>query len=136
MSEPIRVPADPSRAIADYLTAELPALASPPSLTVSRGVPDDWTFGSSAPHVGVFDDGGPVRWPIITEPRIRVTVWHSGRDAARELAALVCGILMCRTVPSIATITDPSGILDARDAKNRGLMASFTVKVQARTIAL
>ncbi|MBT2266317.1 hypothetical protein [Rhodococcus erythropolis] len=136
MSDPIRLPADPIRPICNFLNAQLPSLSPVPAVTVSLGLPSNWMPEDAPPHVGIFDDGGPVKWPIITEPRVRVTVWAIGRDLAREIAALSCGILTCRNVPGVATITDPSSILDARDPHNRGLMASFTVKVQARTITL
>lgn len=127
MTGPVRVPDDAARRVKDFLAALLSARAS-----VGLVLPSGWS-PKSLPAVVVFDDGGPSEWPILTEPRIRVTVWASGRTQARELAALCIGLLMERDVPGVALVRDPSSILDARD-DNGGIMASFTVAVKSRTV--
>ena len=130
----VRVPGDPARVAKDFLKTALPPLVSGTDPTVGLQMPAGWS-PSSAPFVGVFDDGGPAVWPVITIPRLRVTVWASGRTRAREIAGLALGALLSRPVPEIAQITDPSSILEALD-DNGGFMASFTVQVKARTIAV
>lgn len=129
----MRLPDDTAMRVKDYLKAQLPAHGE---LTVSVGLalPGKWTR-SEPPVVVVFDDGGPSEWPILTEPRIRVTVWASGRSLAREIAALCVGLLMSFDVPGVAHVRDPSSILDARDDHNGGIMASFTVAAKSRTVA-
>lgn len=133
MTGPVRVPDDTASAIRDFLKREIPGRTSlTPS--VALALPSSWST-KSPPAVVVFDDGGPAEWPILTEPRIRVTVWASGRTDARELAALCVGLLMSLDVPDVAHIRDPSSILDARD-DNGGVMASFTVAVKSRTVVV
>lgn len=132
--KPLRRPADPAKVAKDYLAAVIPGLYGDPA-TVSLGVPDHWK-PNDAPHVGVFDDSGDAVWPIVTRPLLRVTVWADGRTRARELAGLCLCVLVAHRIPGIATVRDPSSILDARDSKNGGLMASFTVRATARTLAL
>ncbi|MFC9768656.1 hypothetical protein [Rhodococcus jostii] len=133
--KPLRVPADPAAAVKDHLAAAVPAL--PPGIDPTFGVtlPGDWT-PTSAPRVVVFDDTGPTVWPIATRPLLRITVWASGRTRARQIAGLCMGVLLAQQVPGVASIRDPSSILDARDSHNDGVMASFTVRVTARTHAL
>ena len=135
MSDPIRIAADPARAVKDYLATVLPPLVDGVDPTVTLGVPGDWT-PASAPHVGVFDDGGPALWPVYDAPRVRVTVWADGRTRAREIAGLCRGIVTARSIPGVARVSDPSALLDARDDHNGGAMASFHVLAIARTIAV
>lgn len=127
----LRQPDDSAKCVKDFLKAELRSRGFPLA-TVGLVLPSSWS-PKSAPAVVVFDDGGPSVWPVLTEPRIRVTVWASGRDAARELAALCTGVLMSLDVPGVAHVRDASSILDARD-DNGGIMASFTVAVKSRTV--
>lgn len=128
-------PADPANLLADFYEAVLPSIPDPPQCTVGLGLLDGWQ--PSAPrHVGVFDDSGPSRWPISTRPILRVTIWASDRAAARDLAGLCMGLALGRKVPGIANVREPSGILDAVDPKNSGLMASFTVRTTVRTLPL
>lgn len=131
MTEPIRVAADPALLVKDFLKSNLPELTGK-QLTVALNLPSEWTT-SSLPHVGVFDDGGPVQWPIVTSPLLRLTVWSNSRTISREIAATAQGVVMVRTIPGIANIIDPSSILEAKDSQNGGLMASFTVRSIART---
>lgn len=133
MTGPIRVPDDTARRVKDFLFSQLP-LHGEPTATVGLVLPENWS-PTRPPHAVVFDDGGPSEWPILTEPRIRVTVWAAGRTDARELAALCVGLLMSLDVPDVAHVRDPSSILDARD-DNGGVMASFTVAVKSRTVSV
>jgi hypothetical protein len=94
-------------------------------------LPADWTLGSD-PVLLVADDGDPlVVWPIGTSPTIRVTSWTSGRDRTYIHAALA-RLLAFPAIPGIAALRG-TGFLEARDAKTRGDLASFTVLTRART---
>lgn len=129
----MRLPDDTAMRVKDYLKAQLPVHGES-TASVGLALPGKWT-SSEPPVVVVFDDGGPSEWPILTEPRIRVTVWASGRTLARSVAALCVGLLMSFDVPGVAHVRDPSSILDARDDHNGGIMASFTVAAKSRTVS-
>lgn len=132
----LRVPGDPAYAIKEYLAAQLPAVAGGTSPTFGMRVPGKWTKSAPA-HVAVFDDGGPSRWPVSMVPTVRITVWGYGRDNARRLAGLALGLVLTRRVPGVATITEPSSILESGDTNHPdATLASFTVRAQARTIAV
>lgn len=134
MTEPIRVESDAAAAIKAFYVTELDGLVDGP-YTVSTNIPHEWT-PDDPPHVGVFDDGGPGQWPVFDNPRIRVTVWAPGRTRARRIASICRGMVNVRRVPGVSRIDDPSGIIDARDPHNGGIMASFHVGAVARTVAL
>ncbi|WP_280441197.1 hypothetical protein [Nocardia brasiliensis] len=132
--KPYRVPADPAKLLKDKLAAVVPGLVAAPAPTFGLVVPPSWTT-HAPPHVGVFDDGGPNRWPVSTAPTVRVTVWAAGRDRARRIAGVCLGVLLSHRVEGVATITDPTGLVEALDPHNNGQMCSFTVTAQARTLA-
>ncbi|WP_454199589.1 hypothetical protein [Nocardia sp. Marseille-Q1738] len=131
----LRLPADPAKAAKNYLALAVPGMVAAPAPTFGMVVPKDWT-PSSAPHLAVFDDSGPARWPVTTRPLLRVTVWADGRDRSRAIAGAALGVLLSHRIPGIATITEPSLLLEARDSTNGGVLASFTVRAQARTLPL
>lgn len=131
--KPLRLPGDPAKLAKNYLAGVLPAMVSAPSPTFGLVVPADWTR-AKPPHIVVFDDSGPTRWPMTTRPLLRVTVWADGRDRSREIAGAALGVLLSHRIAGISTITDPSGLLEARDSNNGGLMCSFTVRAQSRTL--
>ncbi len=120
-------------AVKEFLAAALADQVTGPAPTVGVGLPSAWKLTSPSAVV-VFDDGGQTRWPIAVRPTLRVTVWAAGRTRAREVAGAALGLLLARAVPGIATIAEPSQVLDARDKETGGLLASFTVKVQSRTL--
>lgn len=131
----LRAPGDSALAAQRFLAAKLPSLNLEP-VAVSLGVPDDKWSPQSKPVVGIFDDGGPTGWPVATSPLLRVTVWSNGRSRSRHIAGWVMGVLLAHPIPGIASVREPSSLLDARDPKNKGLMASFTVRTTVRTTAL
>lgn len=131
--KPHRIPPDPAAAIKAHLVAELPARVTDPDPSVGLTLPSTWQ-PSSAPAVVVFDDSGPTRWPIAVMPTIRVTVWADGRTRARAIAGAAMGLLLSQQVAGVATITNPSQLLDARDKNTGGTLASFTVRAQSRTL--
>ncbi|WP_280442231.1 hypothetical protein [Nocardia brasiliensis] len=133
-SKPFRLPADPARLAKNYLASVVPALA-PPSPTFAMALPSDWT-PAAAPVVVVFDDSGPVAWPVSTAPRLRVTVWSGGRDRSRRIAGVCLGVLLAHRIAGIASVTDPTGLIEDTDPHNNGVMCSFTVRALARTLAL
>lgn len=132
--KPYRLPGDPARAIKDYLATVLPPLVAAPAPTLGMVLPSSWST-SSAPAVVVFDDSGPVQWPVTTAPTVRITVWANGRDRSRAIAGRCLGVLLAHRVPGVATITEPTNLLEAVDENNNGVMTSFTVRALARTIA-
>ncbi|MGN7133384.1 hypothetical protein ACTHQY_08935 [Rhodococcoides corynebacterioides] len=131
----LRTPADPALLAQRYLAATIPALTPADKPTFGLGVPNEWK-PSQRPFVGVFDDGGPTRWPVATRPLLRVTVWSDGRTRSRTIAALCMGVLLAHNIPGVASVREPSSLLDGRDPQNHGLMASFTVRTTVRTNSL
>ncbi len=131
--KPARLPGDPAKAAKNYLAAVVPAMVAAPAPTFGLVLPASWTT-KSAPAVVVFDDSGPARWPVTTRPLLRVTVWADGRDQARAIAGAALAVLTSHRVPAIATLTEPSGLLEARDSNTAAVLVSFTVRAQSRTL--
>jgi hypothetical protein len=124
-----RQPIDVARVIKDWLKADLASRF--PELLVVLELPSTWTLGSG-PVLVIADVGGPMpMWPAATSPTIRGTSWTSGRNRTYVHAAL--GRLLSAHIPGIAAILPGTGVLDARDTKTRGDLASFTVRARART---
>lgn len=124
-----REPVDVARVVKDWLKADLAARF--PTLLVVLELPAGWALGS-APVLLVADDGDPLAiWPVGTSPTIRVTSWTSGRDRTYVHAAMAR--LLSVSIPGIAAILPGTGVLEARDSKTRGDLASFTVRARART---
>ncbi|MBB5915281.1 hypothetical protein BJY24_004148 [Nocardia transvalensis] len=132
--KPFRLPADPAKTAKNYLAAVLPALVATPAPTFGMVLPSQWT-PSKVPAVVVFDDSGPNTWPVSTRPTLRITVWADGRDRARQIAGAALGVLLAHRIPGIASITNPTNLLEAVDSNNGGITVSFTVSAQARTLA-
>lgn len=131
----LRAPGDSAARVQEYLSETLPSLAIEP-VVVTLGLPDDQWSPKSIPHIGIFDDGGASQWPVASSPLLRVTVWSNGRTRSRAVAGWVMGVLLARRIPGVANVREPSTLLDARDPKNKGLTASFTVRTTVRTSAL
>lgn len=124
-----REPVDVARIIKDWLKADLATRF--PELTVALELPSGWSLGSP-PVLVLADDGDPMSmWPVATSPTVRGTSWTSGRNRTYVHAAL--GRLLTARIPGIAAILPGTGIIDARDPKTRGDLASFTVRARART---
>lgn len=125
-----REPVNVARLVKDWLKNQLAPRF--PELQVRLELPSDWAVGS-APVLVVADDGGPLdRWPVATSPTIRATSWTSGRDPRYVSAALAA--VLSERIPGIAAVLPGTLMLDAgRDPKNRGDLASFTVRTRART---
>jgi hypothetical protein len=124
-----REPKDVAKIIKDWLKTDLATRF--PTLSVALELPPDWSLGSN-PVLVVEDDGDPlVVWPAATSPTIRVTSWTSGRDRTYAHAAMTR--LLTQRITGIAKLLPGTGILEARDEKTRGDLASFTVRARART---
>lgn len=122
-------PVDVARLIKDWLKTDLATRF--PELSVRLELPADWAVGSD-PVLLVADDGSPMAmWPAATMPTIRVTSWTSGRDTSYAYAAL--GRLLTARIPGVAAVLPGTGVLEARDSRTRGDLASFTVLTRART---
>lgn len=124
-----REPVDVARLVKDWLSNDLAARF--PALSVRLELPPDWTLGSP-PVLLVADDGAPMgMWPAATMPTIRVTSWTSGRETRYAYAAL--GRLLTAHIPGVASVLPGTGVLEARDSKTNGDLASFTVLTRVRT---
>ncbi len=130
-----RVPADPAKVAKNYLAGVVPALVGAPAPAFGLVLDSQWT-PAAVPAVIVFDDSGPIKWPVLTEPTLRVTVWSGGRDRSRQIAGICLGVLMTHRIPGIASITDPALFTEDVDDHNHGVMCSFTVRALARTLAV
>lgn len=129
---PLRLPARPAVLCQEHLAAHVPDRWDGPALVFAPALPKGWT-PADAPHVCVFDDGGPTLWPVITRPEIRVTVWAAGMTVARDAAGLCLGVLLSQPIPGVG-VTNPSALLDDRDPDNGAMIAGFSVTVTARTL--
>ncbi|WP_336793014.1 hypothetical protein [Gordonia malaquae] len=127
----IRQPADPAQTIKDWLAVELPKIW--PQVRVVLELPDDWELGAD-PVLVVADDAGPVVWPILTAHTIRIYSMTTGRDTEYVRRAL--GLLLSQKVPGIASILPGTSVIEARDKRTRGDLASATVRVRARTVVV
>lgn len=122
-------PVDVAMVVKEWLKADLATRF--PTLSAVLELPGEWSLGSD-PVLVVADDGDPlVIWPVGTSPTIRITSWTSGRDRTYIHAALT-RVLTTR-IPGIAKLLPGTGILEARDSRTRGDLASFTVRARART---
>lgn len=122
-------PIDVAALVRDWLRIELAPRFS--ELTVELDLPSSWSDNSD-PVLVVADDGGPMDlWPVATSPTIRVTSWTWGRNPQYAYAALA--VLLTKRIPGLAAVLPGAGVVEARDTKNRGDLASFTVRARART---
>lgn len=133
MTEALRVPGEALAPIKAFLLQQLPMRDEPSrSATVGLKLPDDWNT-SAAAAVVLYDDSGPLLWPVATESQVRVTVWANGRDNARTIAKIALGLLLTSRVDGIARLKPSTNLIDGRDERTGGLLASFTVKTTVRT---
>lgn len=102
-------------------------------VTIGHGLIEKWTT-SSSPHIAVFDDSGPMKWPIVTEPQLRITVWADGYDEARRICGLCLGLVLTHRIPGIAQVLPGASLLDSRDSRTGGQMVSFTARTRIRTV--
>jgi hypothetical protein len=102
---------------------------------VVRDVPDLWK-PADGPVVLVADDGGPLKWPIMSRIVIRVTVFANGKDTARLLAGRCIGHLQENRISGLVVFRSGTSILEARDPKTGADMASFTVPTTVRTVEI
>lgn len=122
-------PVDVATVVKTWLKADLAARF--PELSVRLELPADWALGSG-PVLLVADDGSPMQmWPAATMPTIRVTSWTTGRETKYARAAL--GRVLTARIPGIAAVLPGTGILEARDSRTHGDLASFTVLTRAHT---
>ncbi|MGN2634624.1 hypothetical protein ACTD5D_39780 [Nocardia takedensis] len=131
MTEPVLVPGDPVTAVRLFLAPLVTAKYK--GTRVAANLSPKWG-PAAAPELVVFDDGGPLRYPVETNPQIRVTVWGSGHDVVWSIAGYALGLLLSRRVPGIAKVLPATGLLEARDDHTGGLMCSFTVRTRVRTV--
>ena len=107
-----------------------------PTLTYGLGLDKDWT-PSKPPALVVFDDSGPVDSAmggrlIRTRPTLRVVVWSDGLTLSGNIAAYALGQTLSRKAEGFSQILPGTGLLDARDTNNGGIMVSYTVRTRLR----
>lgn len=105
------------------------------TVRVALNLATTWT-AAGAPQLVLFDDGGPGQWPVASNPTVRVTVYSSGRDLSRRIAARAVGLLLCTPIPGIAKVLPGTSIFDTRDQALAAEVASFTVRTRVRTVAV
>lgn len=132
MTDPVvYVPADAVAAVRVFLAERVPVKYA--NVRVASNLSPKWT-PAAPPELVVFDDSGPINWPVETRPQIRCTVWGNGHDIVHAIAGYALGLLLCHRVPGIAKILPGTSLLEARDEHNGGLMISFTVNTRTRTV--
>lgn len=123
-----------ARLLKDHL--KLHMAAKYPTLTYGLGLDKDWT-PAKPPALVVFDDSGPVDSAmggrlIRTRPTLRVVVWSDSRTLSGNIAAYALGQTLSRRAEGFAQILPGTGLLDARDTNNGGIMVSYTVRTRLR----
>ena len=118
----------------DHLKIHMPAKY--PTLTYGLGLDKDWT-PSKPPALVVFDDSGPVDSAmggrlIRTRPTLGVVVWSDGLTLSGNIAAYALGQTLSRKAEGFSQILPGTGLLDARDTNNGGIMVSYTVRTRLR----
>lgn len=127
----VRVPGPVVRPVVLFLDGHQSRLG--PSVTIGFGLREGWTT-KMPPHVAVFDDSGPMQWPIVTQPQVRITTWARDYDDARRISGLCLGLLLTHSVPGIAQVLPGASLFDARDSRTGGHMVSFTARTKVRTV--
>jgi len=104
-----------------------------PTLTYGLGLPGDWRAEDSPPALVVYDDSGPLRYPVETRPVLRVAVWTDSLPLSRAIASYALGQALSRRAEGFANILPGTSVMDARDSNNGGIVAGFTVRTRIRT---
>ncbi|MGI5222173.1 hypothetical protein [Nocardia sp. CA-290969] len=128
----IYVPGDVLAPVQTFLASRIPDRF--PGVQVRQSLSANWAPDSAAELV-LFDDSGPMRYPVETRPQVRATVWADGRSRAIEIAGHALGLLLCVKVPGVAKILPSTALIDDRDDRTGGWLASFTVRTRLRTTA-
>ncbi|MDZ7910804.1 MAG: hypothetical protein U5O16_03060 [Rhodococcus sp. (in: high G+C Gram-positive bacteria)] len=133
-----RQPGEAAVPVKDFLASRL--AVSQPGVKAALNLDPKWRPDSggvvSDPAVVVFDDSGPLDWPVSSTHQIRVTVWSNSRTRSRAIAKQCLGWLLCIKVPGISHVSPGSNLIDDLDPDNEGRMASFTVNAKVRTVSL
>lgn len=125
---------DPQRLVIDYLTGSLPVHGA--SATVVGEVPEGWTPKSGDLAVVAWD-GSQDDYPALSRATVRVTAWTLAPTPGKALVGLCRGLLLSHPGGGgIANIRSLTGILPARDPRTRAYLASVTVAVALRALAL
>lgn len=123
---------NPAKILKDWL-AQSPLAVRYPDLTYALHLDGQWAPKTSRPALVVFDDGGPLRWPVETKTTLRVTIWSDDLILGREAAAFAMGLCLTHRIPGLAKVLPGLSVTDARDTNNGGIMASYTVRARVRT---
>lgn len=133
MTKPVAAYPDVEHLIVDHLAG----LLEPEDCTVGVGVPTGWS-PSSTPHVEVAWDGTPeVVHPIVARATVRIVARAGTSTAAKALALAAQAVILGGSPPAgVANIQSLTGVLPARDPDTRAELASFTVRVNVRAVAV
>ncbi|ABW88409.1 head-to-tail connector [Mycobacterium phage Evanesce] len=125
----VRVVGDPVPPVKAYLAAFWGA-----RVRIADEVPDDWHVETDVPLIVVDDDGGPIDWPVKSDPLVRCGIYANGKQTAKNLRRITMGALLAEPIPGIAHIQRTGiGYVDARDPDTGADIASFTVTATVRT---
>lgn len=125
---------DPQRYVVDYLSAVLSDRGE--TANVAAEVPDGW-----APKAGdlvvVEWDGSLDEYPVLSRATVRVTTWCKDPTRGKSLAGVCRSLLLSHPGGGgVANIRSLTGVLPARDPRTRAYLASVTVAVNLRAVAL
>ena len=126
--------AEGAKLLLDHLETYM--AAKYPDLTYGLGLDDGWR-PEDPPALAVFDDSGPVDSAyggvlVSTRTTLRVVVWSGSRTLSGQIAAYALGQTLARKADGFASVLPSTGLLDARDSTNGGIMVSYTVRTRLR----
>lgn len=130
-SPELRVPGPVIRPFVEFLDGHQAKFG--PTVTIGHGLRENWS-PKMPPHIAVFDDSGPMQFPIVTQPQIRITTWARDYDEARRITGLCLGLVLTHKIPGIAQVLPGASLSDARDSRTGGHMVTFTARTRIRTV--
>jgi hypothetical protein len=101
---------------------------------IADEVPAGWFVVAGPPLITVTDDGGPVIWPVMGQPTIRITAYANGKQTAKHIRAVAMGAVMNTPIPGVGNLHSTGiGYTEARDDDTGADVASFTVRASVLT---
>lgn len=100
---------------------------------VRADLPEKWVPGDRSVIV-IADDGGPMKWPIMSRHTIRITGWGEDRLVVRRMVAVAVGKLHGARLPGLRVPRSSGAVLEARDKATRAWLASALMTIAARTV--
>lgn len=100
---------------------------------VRKDLPPKWIPGDR-PVIIVADDGGHMRWPVMSRHTIRITGWGDDPVSVNRMVAVAVGELHAGRLPGLRVLSSSGTILDARDKATGARLASALMTIVARTV--